>query len=42
MVFQVTTFWDGILFNSKHPPCSHILHTCPPSYSLQRHLIYAR
>ncbi len=22
---------------SKHPPCSHILHTCPPSYSPQRY-----
>ncbi len=23
---------------SKHPPCSHILHTCQPSYSPHRHL----
>jgi hypothetical protein len=33
MPFQEATFQD----DSKQPPCSHILHTCQPKYSSQRH-----
>jgi len=42
MAYQLTTLQDGILLNTMwehgHPPCSHILHTCPPNYSPQRHM----
>jgi hypothetical protein len=35
MVVELTTFWKGISWTfSKHSLGSHILHTCPPSYSL--------
>jgi hypothetical protein len=38
MVLQVTTSWDGILLNTLQPfQCSHISHTCRPSYCTQRH-----